>query len=88
MEAMASGCPPVATDVTGVRELITEPSLGSVVPVGDPAQLAAAVIGLSDPTRRAAMSGRARQAVLTNFTIEASMRKTLSVIEDAVAAHG
>jgi glycosyltransferase involved in cell wall biosynthesis len=44
LEAMACGCPIVATDCpTGVREQLSDGQLGPIVPVNDPEQLANAI---------------------------------------------
>lgn len=50
VEALASGRPVVATDCTPATGLIADDRFGRVVPVGDPAALAAAIAaGLADP---------------------------------------
>src|SRR5436190_23803487 len=62
LEAMASGLPVVTTDVGGVRELVDEPSGGSVVPPRDPQHLAAAIdrfLGMSEAARVAGAHNRA-----------------------------
>jgi len=72
IEAMASGLPGVSTDVGGVRDVITSPSVGEVVPFGDAEGLARSVLSLlsdNHPERRA-MGMRARDAVSKRFTIE------------------
>ena len=85
MEAMASGLPCVATDVSGVRDLIPDEQCGRVVPVGDVRAMAAAIAELlDDRDLRAAIGKRARQVVLDGFTIERSMRETESVLVEAV----
>jgi len=85
MEAMASGLACVATDVSGVRELIPDGDHGRVVPVGDARAMAAAIAELlGDADLRAAIGRRARQAVLDGFTIERSMRETEAVLAEAV----
>lgn len=59
LEALAAGCPIVATAVGGVRELVGE--AGLVVPPGEPAALAAALGQLVEtPALAAACSERAR----------------------------
>lgn len=56
IEAMASGVASVSTDVGGVRNVITNPSEGAVVPYGD-------VQALSDNVRRFVTSAQTRDAV-------------------------
>ena len=43
VEALAVGTPAIATDVGGVREIVTDGENGLVVRAGDPAALAAAI---------------------------------------------
>jgi glycosyltransferase involved in cell wall biosynthesis len=88
MEGMAAGCAVLATDVIGVRELITEPALGRIVPAEDSDALAAAMVELmSDPQTRAAMAERARLKVSSDFTIETSLHRTASLLEEVAAAN-
>ena len=85
MEAMACGLPSVATDVTGVRELITGDDTGRVVPIGDAGAIAAAVRELlGDATLRVAIGRRSRQAVLDGFTLDRSMRATEAVFAEVL----
>jgi glycosyltransferase involved in cell wall biosynthesis len=63
LEALASGLPVVVTDVGGNPEIVRQGREGLLVPRGDPAKAAAAVLRLlDDPAAAAAMgrSGRAR----------------------------
>lgn len=63
IEAMAAGCPVVATRVGGVPDVVDDGVHGHLVGAGDPAGLATAIAGLlGDPHRRHAMgqAGRAR----------------------------
>lgn len=63
IEAMLSGLPVVATRIRGAREQVVDGETGLLVPVGDPAALAAALGRLvADPALRARMgaAGRAR----------------------------
>ena len=86
MEAMACGCAVVTTDVSGVDELITDETLGIVVPPRDPKALAAATVDLlTDPSKRAAMAERARRKVIADFTIDVCLRRTMAVFDAALA---
>ena len=68
IEAMAAGVASVSTDVGGVRDVLTGPQLGSLVPFGDPAALADAVSGLADaPGRRGEIGQAARASVRERF---------------------
>ena len=56
LEALACGVPQIATDVGGTGEAVS-PETGVLVPPGDPAALAEALVGLlGDPARREAMA--------------------------------
>ena len=68
IEAMAAGVPSVSTDVGGVRDVITGPDLGLLVPFGDPHALAAAVMELADdPHRRQKLGLQARASMQERF---------------------
>ena len=68
IEAMAAGVASVSTDVGGVRDVVTDPQLGSLVPFGDAAALADAVAALADaPGRRSAVGLAARASVRERF---------------------
>jgi glycosyltransferase involved in cell wall biosynthesis len=43
LEAMACGLPVITTDVGGNTEVVSDPSLGAIVPFGDPDALATAI---------------------------------------------
>jgi glycosyltransferase involved in cell wall biosynthesis len=81
LEAQACGVPQVATDVGGVREAVT-PETGVLVPAGDPAALADAVIGLlGDPVRRDAMAAASRDRHATCFTVERMVAETAEIYD-------
>jgi glycosyltransferase involved in cell wall biosynthesis len=78
IEAMASATASVSTDVGGVRDVITDESLGCLVPFGDAAALARAVTRLcDDPAWRHDMGRNARASVEVRF----SLQRLLSDIE-------
>jgi glycosyltransferase involved in cell wall biosynthesis len=86
MEAMACACAVVATDVSGTSELVTDDSLGLLVPPQDPRALAAAIRTLmADANLRTSLAGRAREKVLAEFTVEACMRRTEDVLEKVLS---
>jgi glycosyltransferase involved in cell wall biosynthesis len=85
MEAMACGCAVVAADVSGTSELVTDESLGLLVPPQDPRALAAAIRKLlGDAELRTSLAQRAREKVLAEFTIEVCMKRTEEVLEKAL----
>ena len=69
-EAMAMEKPIVATDVGGVPELAGE--IGQIVPSGNPAALAKAMIGITEmPVKgRETMGRAARQRILASFSLD------------------
>jgi phosphatidylinositol alpha-mannosyltransferase len=64
VEAMATGTPVVASDLEAFRRVLLDGRAGVLVPVADPAALAAGLAQLlREPARRAALAERARAAV-------------------------
>ena len=82
LEAMALGVPCVATDVTGIPELVRNGETGLCVPQRDPAALAAALKRLlDDADLRIHLATRARRLIEQDFDIHrnaAQLRKTFA----------
>jgi glycosyltransferase involved in cell wall biosynthesis len=71
VEAMQCGLPVVATRVSGHAEAVEEGETGFLVPLDDPAALAARCAELlRDPGRRADMGRRARQRAEERFSMQ------------------
>lgn len=69
LEAMAAGLPIVATDVEGVREVVTPHQTGVIVQPGDPEGMTAAVALLAgDPAGARRLGDAAQDFVRKNFT--------------------
>ncbi|MBI1892853.1 MAG: glycosyltransferase family 4 protein [Candidatus Rokubacteria bacterium] len=71
IEAMAAGCPVVATRVGGVPDLVEEGVNGLLVRPGDPAALADALVDLlEDPERRRRFGANGRKRVYPAYGAE------------------
>jgi len=76
VEAMASGRPIVATRSGGPQEAVVEGQSGILVPIEDPPSLAAALIQvLTDASLATRLGAAARQHVVDNFSLEATVCK-------------
>ena len=71
MEALAAGVPVVATDIPGVRELVTNGEHGYLVPVGDRAALGRyANKLLNEPDLRAQFGAAGRERMQREFSVK------------------
>jgi glycosyltransferase involved in cell wall biosynthesis len=71
MEAQSQAVAVIATDISGVPELIRHGETGWLVPTQDPVALAAAMADLlTDPTRRAALAQAGFDRVRRDFTMQ------------------
>lgn len=76
LEAMASGLPVVATQVSGVTELVKETGAGLVAEVGDMDELARALVRLaSDRPLRERLGVAARRVIEQRYSIETVAEK-------------
>lgn len=72
-EAMASGCPAIATSVGSIPELIEHGRSGILVPPADPAALARAIATLADdPSLRLQLAQNARRRAEDRFELSQS----------------
>lgn len=76
LEAMAAGCPVVATAVAGTRELVADGHTGLLAPPDNPGQLAAAIVRMAqEPVLTQTMAIAAKRFVSDKFSIEAVARQ-------------
>jgi len=84
MEAMASGCVVVTTDVGGIGELVQDGETGVMVPQRDPAAITEAVCELlADPRKRRRLSLLARRSVRRNFDQRTIAARYATVLSNA-----
>ncbi len=87
LEAMALGTPCVATNVTGIPELVRDGETGLIAAEGDPEALAAALARLlDDPGLRLNLSRRARALIDREFDARANALRLREVFAKAMAA--
>ena len=87
IEAMACGCPVVATRVGAFEALVAEGETGMLVDAGDADQmLAAADAILSDPDKLSAWSRNARNRAVTEFSIEKEAATLVGIYRNLLGA--
>ena len=89
LEALAMGCPVVASRVNGVPELIEDHTTGLLVPPRDPQALEAAIREiLSDPTAASRMGAVGRAVVRERFTVNRMVADTTAIFDAAMQDAG
>jgi glycosyltransferase involved in cell wall biosynthesis len=89
MEAMASGRPVVATDISGVSELVRPEETGLLVEPANPDALADAIERLaSDPGLAATLARNARRLVEQEFDLRANVAQLERCIAETLDADG
>lgn len=84
-EAMLSGVPVIATETDGAKEILSEPSLGLLVPIGSIEGLARAVMDLMrDRARREVLAGQGRSHIIENFSLKRMVDETEALYEQVV----
>jgi glycosyltransferase involved in cell wall biosynthesis len=87
LRAMAAGCPVVATDIPAHRELIEHEREGLLVPVEDPAALAAAIGRLwQEPELAGQLAEAARAKVARNFQLADMVEAHLNLFHQLARA--
>ncbi|SFQ06463.1 glycosyltransferase family 4 protein [Caldicoprobacter faecalis] len=91
LEAMAMGKPVVASNVGGIPEIIEHGQNGYLVPPGDAATLASAIIYLIRNAHvRSTFGQKGRERVMTHFSAERMVQATAQLLERCahVKTHG
>ena len=88
LEAMAAGCPVVASAVGGTPELIEEGRTGLLFPADDAAALASAIARLADPALCVRLSRAAHEQVARNHSREALAAAVSAIYERCLGARG
>ncbi len=79
-EALAAGCPVVATEIGGIREIVEDGVTGRIVPPGEPQKLAAAIAAtLADRDAARASARRGREVMRERFSESAFVRGQLAL---------
>jgi glycosyltransferase involved in cell wall biosynthesis len=89
IEAMASGCPVVATRVGGVPDLLQNGDLGQLVPPRDPAALAQAIAKVIRNGREiSVMAQRAKENMLERYALKRLIKDIDQLYQQALQRKG
>jgi glycosyltransferase involved in cell wall biosynthesis len=82
MEAMASGLPVIATDVSGTREVMLSGETGALIPPGDVQALVEAMMSiLEDPGSWRAMGAAGRKRVEEQYSVQKQARDYVTLFQ-------
>ena len=85
LEAMAAGVPIVASAVGGIPDQIRHEREGLLVPPGDPAALATAILSLTrDPLRARCLGEAGRRRLVSCFGYDVMLRRILAIYHAAL----
>ncbi len=87
LEAMAAGRACVASDVGGIRDIIKDPSCGTLVAVGDIRSITELTTAfINDKTLRQATGENARKLVRENFSLDAMRDNIIELYKEVISA--
>lgn len=79
LEAMATGLPVITTDFDGVKELVTGPDVGTIVPLNDAEAAVTAIRNcLENPERADAVGRNAQRFIQATFAMSVMVEKTIA----------
>ena len=85
-EAMAAGLPVISTRSGGPEQILDNGSCGLLVPPGDAAALAAAVLELMrSPTEARRLAGLGRSRVAANYGTDAMLASYAALVDEVIA---
>lgn len=88
LEAMAAGKPVIGTRVGGVPELVSDGETGKLIPVRDPAAVAAALAFFDDPELRRKFGASGRLRVLERYSLDRMLQETMAVYRECLEPKG
>lgn len=89
LEAMSCECPVIATNVSGIPDVIKNDVNGALVPAHDPEALAMAIGQLlRDPTRRNRLGRAARETILEHYTWAGATDRFTQLYQECIDNHG
>jgi glycosyltransferase involved in cell wall biosynthesis len=88
-QALAVGTPVVGSRIGGIPEIVQDGETGRLVPPGDAAALAAAIVAmLQEPERARAMALAGQALIRAGYTLDASMARTTAVYRTLLGNSG
>ncbi len=85
-EAMLSGLPVIATETEGAKELISDPSLGQLLPIDSPERLGETILELlNDKQKREQLTRYGRDHVTNKFSLQRMVDETEALYKQAIA---
>lgn len=84
VEALIAGCPVVASNVGGLREVVQHDTTGLLVPPGDPNALAVALDKLLDDPKLRKLMGEAGKKRTCHFGVRTAVPHIVEAYEDAL----